>query len=286
MTTAPARSHRPVPSPRAAVATHPLAAFVVLAYTITGALALTAGAMDHAHLPAGANLHGSLENLLGAALPAFLVTAIVNGRRGVRDLATRCIRWRVPARWYAISLLTLPTLLLGSACLFYGLAPLQALEANRMQLLTSFLPTLVAMIVLNSVAEEAGWTGFAFAHLQHHHTPLRAALITTILFWLVHLPGVLVETGSWVFAAALMGFLLLPHLASRLIVGWLYNSTGASVLIAGLFHATHNATVNPTGFGITVLDLPPADVLAILSGLVVLAGLAVFLGTRRRLGLP
>jgi hypothetical protein len=31
------------------------------------------------------------------------------------------------------------------------------------------------------------------------------------------------------------------------VVGWLYNSAGSSVLIAGLFHAMHNAIVNSTG---------------------------------------
>jgi hypothetical protein len=65
----------------------------------------------------------------------------------------------------------------------------------------------------------------------------------------VHLPTFVLDTGSWALAAVLMGVLLLPHLASRLIVGWLYNATGANVLIAGLFHASFNAIVNPTGFG-------------------------------------
>lgn len=268
------------------VAAHPVTAFLVLAYTITGSLALVAGLIEDVRLPGGVSLYGWLENLLGAAVPAFAVTAIVSGREGARDLARRCVRWRVPARWYVIALLALPVLLLASATLLYGPGPMHASAANWLLLLTSFLPTLVVMAVLNSVAEEAGWTGLVFARLQDQRGPLRAALITTAFFWLVHLPGVVVETGSWPLAAALMAFLVLPHLASRLMVGWLYNSAGASVLIAGLFHATHNAVVNPTGFGVTVLELRQGDVLVIVSGLVVLAGLAVALSTRGRLGLP
>ena len=93
-----------------------------------------------------------------------------------------------------------------------------------------------------------------------------------MFFWLYHLPGFLTDSGSWAITAALMGFLLIPHLASRLVVGWLYNAAGASVLIGGLFHAMHNAMVNPTGLGVAVLGLPQLDLLAILSGLVVLAG--------------
>lgn len=272
--------------PRSTVVRHPVAAFLVLSYTATGALALTAGVLDSVRMAGGATLYGSLENLLGAAVPAFVVTAMVSGRSGVHDLARRCVRWRVPARWFAIALLALPTLLLAGAALLYGTTPMRALAANWLLLLTSFLPALVVMVVLNSVAEEAGWTGFVFARLQVRGGPLRATLVTTVFFWLVHLPGVVVETGSWVPAATLMGFLLLPHLASRVIVGWLYNATGGSVLVAGLFHATFNASVNRGGLGLSVLDLPQGDVLVVTSGLVVLAGLAVALGTHGRLGLP
>jgi hypothetical protein len=66
--------------------------------------------------------------------------------------------------------------------------------------------------------------------------PLRAALLTTLFFWLFHVPSTYVETRSWATTALVLGIFLLPHLGSRLITGWLYNSTGCSVLIAGLFH--------------------------------------------------
>jgi hypothetical protein len=48
--------------------------------------------------------HGVLVNVLGPAVPAFIVTALVSGKAGVRDLARRSFRWRVPLRWYLISL--------------------------------------------------------------------------------------------------------------------------------------------------------------------------------------
>jgi hypothetical protein len=39
--------------------------------------------------------------LLGPMLAAILVTGIVQGRPGLRDLGSRMVRWRVPLRWYA-----------------------------------------------------------------------------------------------------------------------------------------------------------------------------------------
>ena len=112
------------------------------------------------------------------------------------------------------------------------------------------------MVVLYNVTEEFGFTGFLFARLQDRHGPMRAALVTTVFFWLFHLPTFVIDTGSWALAALLMGIVLLPHFASRVIAGWLYNAAGASVLIAGLFHATFNSTINPSGFAVAVLDLP------------------------------
>ena len=132
----------------------------------------------------------------------------------------------MPLRWYAISLLAPPLILLLTATALYGRATLRALGQNWLLTLTSFLPALVVMIVFNSVAEEIGCTGFTFARLQDRHGPLRAALLTTVFVWLYHAPSFYVETRSWVATAIILGFLLLPHLASRFIVGWLYNGSG------------------------------------------------------------
>ena len=112
-------------------------------------------------------------------MPALIVTAVVGGRPGIRDLAPPV------------------SALAGSAALVRGVPagaagrrscssrpcsgarpPCAALGGElAADLVTSFLPTLVFMIVLNNVAEEAAWTGFLFARLQDRHAPLRAALL-------------------------------------------------------------------------------------------------------------
>jgi membrane protease YdiL (CAAX protease family) len=135
-------------------------------------------------LPGGATLDGALENV-----PAFIVAALVSGKAaGVRDLARRSLRWRVPLRWYLISLLAPLLILLIAVKILYGFAPPRALAQNWLQLFTAFLPALAIMIVLNNVAEEIRWTGFVFARFQDRHDPLRAALLTTLFFWLFHVP--------------------------------------------------------------------------------------------------
>jgi hypothetical protein len=58
---------------------------------------------------------------------------------------------------------------------------------------------------------------------KNRHRPLWATLLRTAFSWLYHVPGFCVETRSFVITAAVLGFLLLPHLATRITVGWLYN---------------------------------------------------------------
>ena len=271
---------------RSWIVRHPIATFLVLSYASTAALAFVPKELtEPGLLPGQATPHGIAENVLGSAVPAFIVTALVNGKAGVRDLARRSFKWRVPFRWYVISLLVPSLILLVAATALYGLAPLRALGQNWMLIFTSFLPALAIMIVLNNVAEEIGWTGFTFARLQDRRGPLQAVLLTTVFFWLYHVPSFYVETRSWVVTAAVLGFLLLPHLASRFIIGWLYNGSGSSVLVAGLFHSMHNAMVNPTGLGVTVYGVPQTDILVIISALAILAGGIIALATRGRLGL-
>ena len=134
-----------------------------------------------------------------------------------------------------------------------------------------------------SLRRSAG-TGFVLAWFQDRHGPLRAALLTTVFFWLFHVPSFYVETRSWATAALALGIFLLPHLGSRVITGWLYNSAGSSVLIAGLFHSMHNDIVNSTGLAAAV-SLPQFEVLVIMAGIVVLAAAVIAVATRGRLGL-
>jgi hypothetical protein len=84
--------------------------------------------------------------------------------------------------------------------------------------------------------------------------------------------------------ALALGILLLPHLGSGLITGWLYSGADSSVLIAGLFHSMHNAIVNSTGL-VAVVGLPQFEVLVIMAGIVVLVATIIAIATRSRLGL-
>jgi uncharacterized protein len=87
----------------AAIRRSPLASFVVLAYVVSWAWTFPfVAAGDVVKKGVGWPTH--FPALLGPALAALVVTALVWGRSGVRDLLARMARWRMPLRWWAATL--------------------------------------------------------------------------------------------------------------------------------------------------------------------------------------
>ena len=89
------------------LARHPVAAFLVMLYAITWIVFLPVVLQGRGLLVLPIDLSEGLAfnavvaiaSILGVALPAFLVTAATSGEAGVRDLLSRCLRWRVGLRW-------------------------------------------------------------------------------------------------------------------------------------------------------------------------------------------
>jgi uncharacterized protein len=126
-----ARTIRPQAAPasslasvRRAVARRPVAAFLLTCYAINWAVVIPALRIQGG-LPFDLRLWESLGTIIGVALAAFLVVAATDGWAGVRDLASRCVRWRVGGRWYLVALLAMPIAILLAATVIYGAAPLR-----------------------------------------------------------------------------------------------------------------------------------------------------------------
>jgi CAAX protease family protein len=266
-------------SVRQVVARHPVAAFLLICYAVTWATAVPWFRTRTDILPFDLPMWGSLGTLLGVALAAFLVVAATDGQAGVRDLARRSLRWRVGVRWYLVALLGMPIAVLVGATALFGSAPLTALAGNWQLLLTVVLPVLLLQFALFNLAEEIGWTGFLQARLQDRHGPLKASLIVTAPFALFHLPDLFTQFGL-ASALVFLPILAVMHLFARVVIMWLYNATGRSVLLVGLFHATFNATLVA---GEEFIPGPAGTTLVIATGIIVVAAVALVMATRGRL---
>ncbi len=178
------------------VAHHPVAAFLVMVYAIAwpvflpvilqgrGLLALPIDFSEGLTF----NAVVSIATILGVALPAFLVTAATGGKAGVRDLLSRCLRWRLGVHWYLIALLGFLATMVLVGGVFLGLAPLEALVDKWPLLFTLFLPEVLFPFLFIQVFEEAGWTGFMQDTLQERRGPLLASILVAPAFILMHLP--------------------------------------------------------------------------------------------------
>jgi uncharacterized protein len=284
--TTPAATPQPAPHSalRRLVVRHPVATFLVMVYAINTAVALSPLLTRRDILPFGLAPYDSLGHIFGVALPAFIVVAATSGKTGVRDLASRSLRWRVGVRWYLVALFGMPVAVVLCASAIFGLAPLNALVEKWQLLLTVVLPQLVLLILFFNLAEEVGWTGFLQARLQERHGPLKASVIVTLPFALFHLPGWMVEFGLGLsqlhLALLLTGIFGISQLFGRVVIMWLYNNTGYSVLLVGMFHSSFNVTTSAFG---PFIPVPAGSTFLIAAPVVALAAVLIAVFTRGRL---
>jgi uncharacterized protein len=280
---------------RGLVARHPATAFVVMVFGFgwTGLIPVLLSENGFGVLPIELPLTvvQTLVTVLGLAVPALLVTAATGGKEGVRDLLSRMLRWRVGVHWYLIAIFGLPVTMLLAAIPFLGVVPLEVLAQKWGLLLTVFLPGVVLPFLHTNLWEELGWMGFLQSTLQERRGPLLASLMVAPVFALFHLPAyfvagwivdehtplsqlpsVLVEYGAVVAVFAIF---------FRVLAIWLYNVTGRSVLLVGLFHSSFNM--------VSGQELMPEYVPGLDAGLLAVAVVAVLavviaVSTRGRLG--
>ena len=285
----------PSSSLKAVVARHPIAAFLLMAFvfswTIMLPLLLSEGGFGVVPIKLPWQPFGSLMSIFGLALPAFLVTAAMEGKGGVRDLRRRILRWRVNVHWYLMALLGLFLLTLMGSIPFLGVAPLEALAQNWTLLFTVFLPGVLIPFVLVNLWEETAWTGFMQHTLQQGRGPLLASVMVAPFFALIHLPGFFVagfisdeKSPLSQLPAVLMqvGIVAVFAMFFRVLIMWLYNGTGRSVHIVALFHSAYNMT---NGQKITpdLLHLPGGMAALVPAVAVMVLAVVVAVFTRGRL---
>jgi membrane protease YdiL (CAAX protease family) len=215
--------------------------FFVLAYALSWAWAVPLALLGEV-VRRGHGWPASFPALFGPMVAAFIVTGVVFGRGGIGDLWQRMIRWRVPLRWWLVALSPV-------AFLAVALVGLRVL-GHQWPSLSEFgrftgLPMLgvVAVwvaITLEAFGEETGWRGFALPQLQLRTSALRATLCLAPLWALWHLPQFfIIATYRDLGPGDFIGFLL-GLTSGAIVLTWLYNRSGSSILMVALWHGTYN----------------------------------------------
>ncbi len=225
--------------------------------------------------------------LLGSLVPSSVAIALVAvqyGKAGVRKLLHRLLIWRVGFGWWAavVLLSTLAAVAVGLSILVGGESPD----------VTVVVPGAVVLFFLSifpgsAGGEEIGWRGFALPHLQSARSALTASLALGVVWGVWHLPLYLI--GADIRPIGLFAPWVVLTVAMSVILTWVYNGTGGSLLLVVVFHAAANVPLTvfyePLDDNVTQPFLIYVALMVVAAAVVVVAtGPAALSRTRRQTG--
>jgi membrane protease YdiL (CAAX protease family) len=234
---------------------HPVLSYYLLVFAISwGGILILIGGPDH--------IPGTKERAEKLFIPALLImfagpfisgilmNFLIDGKKGLRNLLLRFLRWRTKGRWYVIAVFTGPLLV---ATILFGLSLFNQ----------EFLPGIITAknkigsvifgigwgLIGGGLFEETGWTGFAVPRLRNQYSILSTGLIVGVLWGVWHFmiafwaSNYLAAADSWtMFVASFVAFYLLALPAYRVLLVLVYDRTGSLPIIM-LMHAFLSASI-------------------------------------------
>ena len=176
----------------------------------------------------------------GPMVAAVILTAREGGRAEVRSLLGRIVRWQVAPVWYGVAILGPFVLTLAAIALHVALGG----QTPGLGALIGALPTVVFvsvyMLIFVALGEEVGWRGYALPALQARHGAFVASVMLGAMWALWHMPQFFNPATLY---SDLPFVLFLAYLIPfSVLITWVFNSTGGSLLMAMLVHAVMNAS--------------------------------------------
>jgi pimeloyl-ACP methyl ester carboxylesterase/membrane protease YdiL (CAAX protease family) len=235
---------------KAWVTRHPIASFFLIAYAVSWSIAVPLALQAQGVLPE--RLPWALHYLtaFGPAVGALVISRLLRkvGDRAQGTVGTRSILW-----W---------TVGFGSPLVLFVIAQVAArIVGQSVPTWTSvghvnFFPDLGVMawglwFLTSGLGEELGWRGFALPRLQRTQSAIASTLLLSIGWAGWHLPAFFYVPSYTAIGLRIVPGFFLGVLAGAIVLTWLYNSSGGSVLAAVLWHASFNfVTASPNAGGL------------------------------------
>ena len=259
---------------------HPLITFFVLTYALSWILESPLVFLRDSVT----DTQGLVLILLVSNVPsvlAIVLTAVVLGRGSLRKLLARLVIWRVNPLWYLV--VVVPAVLAGGMVAFNALLGGPAISVDATLLSAAIL--LAFMIFPGSaLGEEIGWRGYALPRLQTRMSALSASLILAPIWALWHLP--LWLTGAPGRTPLIYAGFVVSAFGLSVLLTWVYNSTGGSLLLVVLLHGTINLPItllyDALGSRVTVPVLLYFGLTAVAAIVVVIVAGPAHLSRKRR----
>lgn len=179
-----------------------------------------------------------IPGAFGPTIAAFVVTALTEGKLGVKALWKRFWNRNASLKWLLVALVLYDVMRLTANLIARALDHQTYPVLELPDPLWSYIPALVTPFIINGMGEEFGWRGYALPRFQARWNALTSSLILGVIWACWHLLFFFIPM------ATLYGRNFLEWapwiVLSSVIYTWLFNNSKGSVLIAALFHATAN----------------------------------------------
>ncbi len=174
----------------------------------------------------------------GPFVSAILLTWWNESGRGVIRLLKRSVDYRFKKVWWIPLILIFP-IICGASLLLAILAGDTVPElfwlSDPFSIIFYFF---MVLLFQGPLQEEFGWRGYALDRLQARFNALNSSIILGVIWGLWHIPY------FWIGEEAIYTYTILPFILSTILITilitWLYNNTGGSLLVALILHTMFN----------------------------------------------
>ncbi len=183
---------------------------------------------------------------LGPFISAIVSTLLFRGRAGLKSLFKPVIKWRIGWRWYLLAL-TIPVLVQWAALVGWRLwtSAEPSLPSMSAALRLWCMGTPITAIFL--ITEETGWRGFCLPRVQTFAGALSAGLVVGAVWAFWHTPlWIAIERSagsSAAMAAVGVGIFFVMTMCFSVLMTWVFNSSGGSLLPMLLMHGSNNVSL-------------------------------------------
>ncbi len=238
--------------------------FFVLVF-LTSAIFWLLGAVSKQVLPEETSINLPISSLM-AICPITVALILVyreKGSGGVKGLLKRSFNYKSIKKkiWFVPVFFLMPAIMM----LVNGIEGGMQVTVPDLEYPFMMVLVLCLIFLIEAIAEEVGWQGYAFDPMQDRWNALTASIILGVLWAVWHLvPFIQMnQSANWIIWQSL------NMVATRIIIVWIYNNTGKSIFAAILYHAMNNvSTMLLPSFGL-IYDSTPTTVILIAIALVV-----------------
>lgn len=172
--------------------------------------------------------------VFGPTFSALIVTALNEGKTGVKNILKRGISFNFNKKWLIPVLLLAP----ATAGLSFLVSVMVTGDSIAMPSLAMIPQLIIMFFVGGPLAEEFGWRGFALDKLLSRMGVIKASLLLGLIWGIWHLPLHFISGSVQEYIPAWAYILIIC--TSSVLFTWIYLKTERSIMAAMLFHWSVN----------------------------------------------